>query len=137
MKILSIDYGRRRIGLAVSDETETLASGLDVLDRKKEKNIILKIKDCCLENSVETVIIGYPYRQNGEKGELCGEIDSFVREIEQCTSLGVITVDEAYSTLTAHELLFARGKKRKKHKQVVDRVAACQILQNYLDEKKK
>ena len=135
MRILSVDYGRRRIGLARCDETEIIASGLDVIDRNKEKDIVLKICELINENEIGKVIVGYPYKNDGSKGELTGEIDSFISKLKEKAKIEIETVDEAYSSVAAHEFLHLRGMKRKKHKSQVDRIAACQILQTYLNKK--
>lgn len=135
MKILGIDYGRRRIGLAVSDETETIAGGLDSIDRKKTVEWFAVIQKHLEEQNIGKIVIGYPHHQNGSRSGLCDEIDKLISDLKDGTKAAVETVDESFTSETAGEYLRKRGVKSKRHKNHIDRVAACTILQSYLDEK--
>ena len=135
MRIIAIDYGRKRIGLAVSDETATIASGIGVIDRNRENEPLKVIAEHIGSYGVEKVIIGYPLRQNGERGELADEVDRFAAELELLGKISVQKVDEAFTSEMAAETLSRQGMRKKKHRRHIDRVAACHILQSYLDGK--
>ncbi len=137
MRILGIDYGRRRIGIAVSDETELLARGIETLDRGQVRDPLARICDLSAELEAGRIIMGMPQRHGGEEAELAAEIDAFAAALRARLGLEVLLVDESYSSESAHAALHLRGMKRKKHKAHVDRMAACLILQSYLDANRK
>ncbi len=133
MKFFGIDYGLRRIGLAVSDELGIIARGICTIDLKSEKNPVSKIHSIIEENMPDEIIIGYPYRQSGEKGSLTVHVDAFVKDLKKLIDIPIILVDESFSTEKAYESLKQRGYKQKKSKKHVDRIAACHILQSYMN----
>ncbi len=135
MRILGIDYGRRRIGIAVSDETQTLARGIETLDRERTPDPVSRIRALSLELGVERIVVGHPQRHGGEAGELAPEIEAFAAALRARLDMEVELTDEAYSSDSAHKSLAQRGLKRKKHRPHVDRIAACLILQSYLDSR--
>lgn len=136
LRILGIDYGRRRIGIAVSDETELLARGIETLDRDKIQDPLARIRDLAAELEAGKIVVGMPHRHGGEPAELTAEIEAFAAALRTRLGLEVLLVDESYSSESAHVALHMRGIKRKKHKGHVDRMAACLILQSYLDSKR-
>lgn len=135
MRILAIDYGSKRIGLAVCDEREIIASGLCVVEREKEPDPVTAVGRLAVLEGAGKILIGMPVRADGSPGTLAHEIVRFAEALEALTGLRVERVDESYSSVQAHERLRERGWKRKKHKRHVDRMAACCILQSYLDHK--
>ena len=133
MRILGIDYGGRRIGVAVSDELGVTAQGVSTIDRKNREADLDEIGELVRRHGVERIVIGYPLRLDGSEGIQCEKINRFVRRLEMRLSLPITRWDEALSTKEAEELLRQKGVRREKRRDVVDRVAASIILQGYLD----
>jgi putative Holliday junction resolvase len=133
MRILGLDYGSRRIGVALSDELGMTARGLATVVRKNREADLEAIADLARLHGVEGIVVGYPLRLDGSEGIQCEKINRFVRRLEALLSLPVIRWDETLSTKEAEELLRDRSMRPEKRREVVDRVAACLILQGYLD----
>jgi len=133
LRILGIDYGGRRIGVAVSDELGVTAQGVSTIDRKNREADLDEIGELVRRHGVERIVIGYPLRLDGSEGIQCEKINRFVRRLEMRVSLPITRWDEALSTKEAEELLRQKGVRREKRRDVVDRVAASIILQGYLD----
>jgi putative holliday junction resolvase len=135
MRILGLDYGSRRIGVALCDELGMTAQGIATITRKNREADLGAIADLVRRHGVERIVIGYPLRLDGSEGIQCEKINRFIRRLETLLSLPVIRWDETLSTKEAEELLRERGVRPEKRREVVDRVAACLILQGYLDAK--
>jgi len=133
VRILGLDYGSRRIGVAICDEFGMTAQGVATLARKNREADLDTIAELVRRHGVERIVIGYPLRLDGSEGIQCEKINRFIRRLEMRFSLPVIRWDEALSTKEAEELLRRRGVHREKRREVVDRVAASIILQGYLD----
>jgi len=135
-KIMGLDYGDRRIGVAVSDVFGWTAQGLEVIERRREGAELDRIALLVKENEVGEIVVGLPKNMNGTigpRGEICMEFASTLRE---SLSLPVHLWDERLSTVSAERALLEADVSRKKRKQVVDKMAASLILQNYLDSKR-
>ena len=133
MRILGLDYGSRRIGVAICDELGMTAHGLATIARRNREADLDTIAELVRHHDVERIVIGYPLRLDGSEGIQCEKINRFIRRLEMRSSIPVIRWDEALSTKEAEELLRRRGIHREKRREVVDRVAASVILQGYLD----
>ena len=133
MRILGLDYGSRRIGVAICDELGMTAQGVATIARKNREADLDTIAELVRRHGVERIVIGYPIQLDGSEGIQCGKINRFVRRLEMRFSLPVIRWDEALSTKEAEELLRQRGVCSEKRREVVDRIAASIILQGYLD----
>jgi putative Holliday junction resolvase len=133
VRILGLDYGSRRIGVALCDELGMTAQGVATITRKNREADLGAIADLVRRHGVERIVVGYPLRLDGSEGIQCEKINRFVRRLETLLSLPVTRWDETLSTKEAEELLRERGVRREKRRAVVDRVAACLILQGYLD----
>jgi putative Holliday junction resolvase len=133
MRILGLDYGSRRIGVALCDELGMTAQGIATIARKNREADLGAIANLVRRHGVERIVVGYPLRLNGSEGIQCEKINRFIRRLETLFSLPIIRWDETLSTKEAEELLRERGMRREKRKEVVDRVAASLILQGYLD----
>lgn len=137
MRILGIDYGEKRIGLAVCDELEILARGVATVQSRGEERDLSEIGRYIREFAVGRIVVGYPYRLDGSRGIQCEKVDVFVEKLESAFSIPVERWDETLSTREAEDILARRrvraGKKRRK---MVDRIAACLILQDYLDRRR-
>lgn len=130
-RILGIDYGDVRIGIAMSDETAFLASPLCVIDSTNAglDRVVALIE----ENRIERIVIGLPRNMDGSYGPATEKVRKFVEKLEARTAVPVAEWDERMSTVSAHNALREAGLDAKKRKGVVDKVAAQIILQNYLD----
>jgi putative Holliday junction resolvase len=135
MRILAIDYGEKRIGLAVSDEMEITARGIAVIERKSKQADLDAIAAAVSEFGAGAIVVGYPLRLDGSAGIQCGKVDRFIASLRELFSVPVIAWDETLSTKEAEELMREAGVKRKKKRGMVDRIAAALILQDYLNKK--
>jgi len=123
MKILGIDYGEKRLGLAISDETQTFARELMILSPKEFYN---QINQLILAHEISLIVLGWPLNMSGEETDKTREVKHFKEEVESKTGLPVEIMDERLSSQMAEHL--PGGKKD------VDSLAAQILLQNYLDK---
>jgi putative holliday junction resolvase len=129
--ILAIDFGRVRIGLAISDELQLLAHPLETIAASKEA--VSRIAAIVRERKIDKVIVGIPRRMSGEIGAAATEALTFVERLRAVLPCEVITWDERLSTVAANRALQEAGKKTRATRPYVDQVAAQLILQGYLD----
>ena len=133
MRILGLDYGSKRIGVAVCDELGMTAQGLATITRKNRRQTLEEIAGFIRTYNAEKIVIGYPIRLNGTEGIQCEKINRFASLLESSFSLPVIKWDETLSTKEAEEILIRTNIARKKRINIVDKLAASLILQGYLD----
>jgi len=133
MKILGIDYGEKRIGLAVSDSSNILARGLKVLRRNGTRGWVKELKLIIGENKIEKIVVGLPVNMNGSLGEKGREVLAFVEVLKKGIKLPVVTWDERLTTVSAEKLLRQTKLSREKRKDILDKLSASIILQSYLD----
>jgi putative holliday junction resolvase len=133
LRILGLDYGEKRIGVALCDELGLTAQGLPTLIRKTKKHD-LEILAALIKNyNAEKIVIGYPLRLDGSEGIQCEKVNRYAALLDKTFCLPVIKWPETLSTMEAEEILINSGMRWKKRKKMVDKLAACIILQNYLD----
>ena len=135
MKILAVDLGKVRTGLAVSDVGEVLASPLCVIEEKNAEILAEKIDQVCNDERIAKIVLGLPKNMDGSEGESAQNAKAFGKMLEERTQLPVILLDERGTTITAHNYLNETNIRGKRRKKVVDSVAATVILQAYLDGK--
>lgn len=133
MRILGVDYGEKRIGLAVSDELGLTAQGLPTLIRKTKKNDLEILRRWIRNYSIQEIVIGYPLRIDGSEGIQCEKVNRFARWLAETLLLPVMKWPETLTTKEAEDILRTSGVRWQKRKEKVDQLAACLILQNYLD----
>jgi putative Holliday junction resolvase len=133
MRVLGLDYGDRRIGVAICDELGMTARGIATIVRKNRDADLAVIAGLIERFGVEKIVIGYPLRLDGSEGIQCDKVNRFARRLEARLSMPVIRRDETFSTKEAEALLRETGVRREKKRAVVDRLAACIILQGFLD----
>lgn len=133
MRILGLDYGEKRIGIAVCDELGLTAQGLPTLIRKTRKHDLEILANLIKNYNVEKIVIGYPLRLDGSEGIQCEKVDRFAALLDKTFCLPLIKWPETLSTKEAEEIMINSGVRWKKRKKIVDKLAACIILQNYLD----
>jgi putative Holliday junction resolvase len=132
MRILGLDYGTKRIGVALCDELGLTGQGLTTIVWKNRNQVLNALEVLVRNHSVEKIVIGYPLRLDGTEGIQCEKVNRFVRLLEARLSIPVIKWDETLSTQTAEEILIQSGVHREKRKKIVDKLAAGIILQGYL-----
>lgn len=136
MRLMGLDYGDRRIGVALSDPMGWTAQGLEVVQRR-DGSEMERLASLAAQYEVEEIVVGLPKNMNGTigpRGEIC---IAFAEELRQVLNLPVHLWDERLTTVSAERALIEADVSRKKRKQVVDKMAAGLILQNYLDSKMK
>jgi len=136
MRILGLDVGDRRIGVAISDPVEIIASPLTVINRDDDNSAISAILQLIGQYDVKRIVVGLPYSLDGSLGRQAGKVKDFVNKLSENTSLGVELRDERLSTVAAEHLLRGAGKRKAKERSSLDAAAAAFILQGYLDSLK-
>ncbi len=136
MKILAVDFGDARTGLAISDPTEFLASPIGVITEYNFEKTVSKVALAAKENKAQLIIVGYPKNMNGTIGERAEKCSKFAELLRKQVDVEVVLWDERATTITAHNFLNETGTFRNKRKQVIDAVAATIILENYLAYRK-
>ena len=139
MRVLGIDYGTKRIGLALSDPTETIATPLDTLVRRRGKRApVSKIESIAVEKGAEHLVIGLPLNLEGNETEWSEEVRVFGANLSKRTSLQVSFVDERMTSVRAERTVRSIGlpKKKRENKARIDATAAQLILQTWLDLRK-
>jgi len=132
MRIMAIDYGDTRTGLAISDATGTLAGDAWILVEKNPERLAQTIKETARERRVETLILGLPKNMDGTEGARAEKSRIFAELLAAAGTPEVILWDERRTTVSADAILKDVGKRGKKKKQVLDAVAASLILEGYL-----
>lgn len=137
MKIMSVDYGDMRTGIALSDIRGILASPLTVIKESYQPKLAKEIVSLAVDNDVKTVVIGLPRNMDGSYGYRCDECKSLGEAISNINAeLNICFEDERLTTVMAHNVLSENNVRGKKRKDTVDAVSAVMILQSYLDKNK-
>lgn len=132
-RIMALDLGEKRIGVALSDPTRTIASAHSVLTRKSRLEDTARYAHLIAENSVTLVVIGLPITLGGREGERAAWVRDYAADLAERLSMPIVFWDESLSTVEAQAALRAQGRRGKKLRERVDAVAAAVILQSYLD----
>src|SRR6185436_14054730 len=132
-RILALDPGTKRMGVALSDELGWTAQPLETYERRTLAADVAHIQDLVRRHEVREVTMGMPFHMNGQVGQQAKQVQEFIHELEQVLSVPVIPWDERLTTCSAEALLIEANVSRKKRKGVVDRVAAAILLQSYLE----
>jgi putative Holliday junction resolvase len=133
LRILGLDYGEKRIGVAICDELGLTAQGLSTIIRKNKKHDWEILESLVKNYKVDKIVIGYPVKLDGSEGIQCEKVSRFAALLEKTFALPLIKWQETLSTKEAEEILINSGVRWEKRKKMVDKLAACLILQNYLD----
>jgi putative Holliday junction resolvase len=136
MRIMGLDIGDKRIGVALCDPDEILASPHSTIVRKTDEQAIQSIIDIALQSNVKCIVAGVPYSMDGSIGKQAAEVITFIEKISQSTEIPVEMQDERLSTVAAENLLKEAGRRRNKLKDRRDSAAAAYILQGYLDKQR-
>ena len=132
-RILALDYGSKRMGVALSDELGWTAQPLETFERRTLERDIAHIQELVSTHDVREVLVGLPLRLDGGEGPAVQAVQSFIGRLSEMLSVPIVTWDERMTTRAAEDLLIAADMSRKKRKGVVDRVAAAILLQGYLE----
>ncbi|MCH7851761.1 MAG: Holliday junction resolvase RuvX [Candidatus Marinimicrobia bacterium] len=132
-RILGIDFGERRVGLAVSDPLKIIAQPFITLIRDAGDGWWNQLEAVISEQEIELAVVGYPLTMSGEQGRQTKVVDKFIADLEQNLALPVERYDERLTTVAARKALQQQGIKTGHNKEMVDRTAAAMFLQNYLD----
>ncbi|HCW80912.1 MAG TPA: Holliday junction resolvase RuvX [Ruminococcaceae bacterium] len=136
MKILAVDLGKARTGLAICDKDEILASPAGVISDWNRERVIKKVAEEAVKSRAEQIVVGLPRNMDGSEGESARSARDFAEKLRNLVSVPVVMQDERGTTVTAHSYLNATNTRGKKRKSVIDAVAATVILQDYLTYRK-
>ena len=134
-RILGIDYGERRVGLALSDPLNIFAKPFLTIDRKLSSDLLKEIKRVIQENSVNQIVIGIPLNMKGMDSKQTVIVREFIKELGTQIKLPIHLQDERLSSKSAKQSLILQNKSPSRHKESIDSTAACLILQEFLDSK--
>ena len=135
MRIMALDVGTKRIGVAMSDELFLTAQGADTIYRVSLDADLAKIKKVAEDNGVGEIIVGLPINMNGTYGTKANEVLEFVNNLTKVVSMPIKTWDERLTTVQAENVLLEADVSRAKRKKSIDKLAAQFILQSYLDSR--
>ena len=132
-KILSLDLGTKRIGVAISDELGMLAHPFDVWTWKNIENLIKQLDLIIKQHSIKKLVVGVPWTLKGKTSEKTNEVLEIINDLEQILNIPIIKIDERLTSKMAQDSLKMVGKKPSRHKSKIDQISAIIILQSYLD----
>lgn len=135
-RALGIDYGSRRIGIAVSDPLNIIARPIGVIENNGR--CFVRIRNIVQEYNIAAVVVGMPLTLRGEKKEKAKEVERFIETLAREIAVRIVTVDERLTSTAAHETLRLMGatRKQRRDKGKIDEMASAIILQTYLDQQK-
>ena len=140
MRIMGLDLGSKTVGVAISDPMLITAQGIEIIRRKDENKLrqtLARIEALIVEYEVEEIVLGLPKNMNGTLGERAQASLAFQEKLERRTGLPVVMWDERLTTVAADRAMMEAGIRREDRRDHVDKIAACFILQGYLDSRQK
>lgn len=139
MRIMGLDFGSKTVGVAISDALLITAQGIEIIERKEENKLrktLARIEELIVEYEVEEIVLGLPKNMNDSLGARAELSMEFKDKLERRTGLPVTMWDERLTTVAADKAMIEAGIRREHRKEHVDKIAACFILQGYLDYRK-
>ena len=133
MRILALDHGTRRIGVAVSDETRTIAQPLEYIPAEPFADFLERLRQILAEKQVDFVLVGMPRNMDGSYGPAAQKVETFVGVLKTAIAVPIQTWDERLTSAMANRILIQGNVRRDKRKEKVDKMAAAILLQSYLD----
>jgi putative Holliday junction resolvase len=133
MRVLAIDHGTKRMGLALSDELKMIAQPLEYAAAEPPAGFLARLKELVREKDVELVLVGMPRNLDGSYGPAATKVQEFVTALREAITAPVRTWDERLTSVQANRLLIQGGVRRQKRREQVDKMAAAILLQSYLD----
>lgn len=137
MRILGLDYGTKRIGVAMSDPLGMTAQGIQVIERTRLQKDIAIIKEICEREAVESIVMGLPLNMDGSRSAKVEEVERFAALLTENLGLPIYYQDERLTTRAVEATLIQADVSRSKRRKVVDKLAAVYILQGYLDARER
>ncbi len=133
MRILALDHGTKRIGVAVSDETKTIALPLEYIPAEPFADFLERLKKLLLEKEIDLVLIGQPRNMDGSYGPAAQKVETFVGVLKTAITVPIKLWDERLTSTMANRTMIQANVRRDKRKEKVDAMAAAILLQSYLD----
>jgi putative Holliday junction resolvase len=133
MRILALDHGTKRIGVAVSDETKTIAQPLEYIPAEPFADFLARLKQLLIAKEIDLVLIGLPRNMDGSYGPAAQKVETFVGVLNTAVTVPIKMWDERLTSTMANRILIQGGVRRDKRKEKVDKMAAAILLQSYLD----
>jgi putative Holliday junction resolvase len=133
MRILALDHGTRRIGVAVSDETKTIAQPLEYIPAEPFADFLKRLKQLLAEKEVDVILLGLPRNMDGSYGPAAQKVEAFAAVLKSAITVPIKLWDERLTSTMANRILIAGHVRRDKRKEKVDKMAAAILLQSYLD----
>ena len=133
MRILALDHGTKRIGVAVSDELQMIAQPLEYIPAEPFAKFLERLKEILRDKQVELILIGMPRNMDGSYGPAALKVQEFVAALRDAVTVPIQTWDERLTSAQAQRFLIQGGVRRKERKEKVDKTAAAILLQSYLD----
>jgi putative Holliday junction resolvase len=133
MRILALDPGTKRIGVAVSDETKTIAQPLEWIPAEPFAGFLERLKQLLVEKEIDLVLIGLPRNMNGSYGPAAQKAEAFAAALRSAITVPIKMRDERLTSLQANKMMIQGNVRRDKRKEKVDKMAAAILLQSYLD----
>ena len=134
-RVLALDLGKKRIGLALSDELGITAQGLPTLERRNKRSDFAALTALVRENNVRRIVLGLPLRMSGEEGSQAEWVRSFAEELKRHVEVPVELRDERWTSKQAERTLMGSGIRHEERKPAIDRLSAVILLQDYLDSR--
>ncbi len=133
MRILALDHGTRRIGIAISDELKMIAQPLEFVPAEPFADFLNRLKELLRDKEVELILVGIPRNMDGSYGPAALKVQDFVAAVKNAVTVPIQTWDERLTSVQANRVLIQGNVRRDKRKQKVDKMAAAILLQSYLD----
>ena len=133
MRILALDHGTKRIGVAVSDETRTIAQPLEFIPAEPFADFLARLRQLIREKEIELILVGLPRNMDGSYGPAAQKVEAFVAVLRNAITVPIRTWDERLTSSQANRILIQGNVRRDKRKEKVDKMAAAILLQSYLD----
>lgn len=133
MRVLALDHGAKRIGVAISDELKVIAQPLEFISAEPFADFLMRLKELIRQKEVELILIGMPRNMDGSYGPAALKVQEFVAVLKDAITIPVKTWDERLTSAQANRFLISTGVRRSKRKEKVDQTAAAILLQSYLD----
>jgi putative holliday junction resolvase len=133
MRILAIDHGSKRMGIAISDELQMIAQPVEFIPAEPFADFLVRLKELLREKQVELIVVGMPRNMNGSYGPAALKVQDFVAALKNAVTVPIRTWDERLTSAQANRFLLEGNVRREKRKQKVDQTAAAILLQSFLD----
>ena len=133
MRILALDHGSKRIGVAVSDETKTIAQPLEYIPAEPFADFLARLKQLLIAKEIDLVLIGLPRNMDGSYGPAAQKVETFAAVLKTAITVPIKMWDERLTSSQANKILIQAKVRRDKRKEKVDKMAAAILLQSYLD----